>query len=123
MMPDFSAHQLDLVRGRAQVEEPRALLHDNADLGEAALAAYFLHDMEDSAEMQARLGDHRVQYTGVSIVGRDHHREGGEPARPKWRRKHTVVNSKQIVCMTYDQRLDDLSFRLDTYESADGAGG
>jgi ketosteroid isomerase-like protein len=84
---------------------------------------YKLDVMTDTADMESRLGKRSVDYTGVLIVGRDHHKDAGEPLRLRWRHERTIVNSKRIVCVTYDQLLDDLTFRLDLYALAAQAGG
>src|SRR6266446_6624125 len=73
---------------------------------------YKLHVMTDTPDMAARLGKRSIRYTGVMIVGRDQHLQPGERLRLEWRQDHVVVNSRHIVCLTYDQLLDDLLFRL-----------
>jgi hypothetical protein len=84
---------------------------------------YKLQVMTDSADMEARLGKRAIDYTGVLIVGRDQHMQTGEQLRLKWRREHVIVNSKRIVCVTFDQLLEDLTFRLDWYPPGAPAGG
>jgi hypothetical protein len=84
---------------------------------------YKLHVMTDTPDMEARLGKRSIRYTGVLIVGRDQHFQPGERLRLEWRRDHVVVNSKHVVCVTYDELLEDLLFRLDQYTVAGTAGG
>jgi hypothetical protein len=84
---------------------------------------YKLQVMTDAPDMEARFGRRAIDYTGVLIVGRDRHMDLGEQLRLKWRREHTIVNSKRIICVTYDQLLEDLTFRLDMYTLAVQAGG
>jgi len=76
---------------------------------------YKLQVMTDTPDMEARLGKRSIRYTGVLIIGRDQHLQAGERLRLEWRQDHVVVNSKHVVCVTYDQLLDDLLFRLETY--------
>jgi hypothetical protein len=47
----------------------------------------------------------------------------GERLRLEWRREHVVVNSKHIVCVTYDQLVEDLVFGLQRYMPPGSAGG
>ena len=54
---------------------------------------YKLQVMTDSADMEARFGKRSIEYTGVLVVGRDHHLQTGEQLRLKWRREHVIVNS------------------------------
>jgi hypothetical protein len=84
---------------------------------------YKLHVMTDTADMEARLGKRSIRYTGVLIIGRDRHLLPGERLRLEWRQDHVVVNSKHIICVTYDQLLDDLLFRLEQYTLAANTGG
>jgi hypothetical protein len=84
---------------------------------------YKLQVMTDTPDMEARFGKRSIRYTGVLIIGRDQHLQAGERLRLEWRREHIVVNSKHIVCVTYDELLKDLLFRLDQYSMAGAAGG
>jgi hypothetical protein len=40
-----------------------------------------------------------------------------------WRRERVVIDSKHIMCVTYDQLVEDLLFRLDQYVVVKAAGG
>lgn len=84
---------------------------------------YKLHVLTDTPDMETRFGKRSIRCTGVLIVGRDQHFQAGERLRLEWRREHVVVNSKHIVCVTYDELLEDLLFRLDQYTVAGAAGG
>jgi hypothetical protein len=74
---------------------------------------YKLHVMTDTPDMEARFGKRSIPYVGVLIIGRDQHMRDGEDLRLEWRQEHVVVNSKHIFCVTYDQLVRDLSFRLE----------
>jgi hypothetical protein len=76
---------------------------------------YKLQMMTDSPDMEARFGKRAIRYAGVLIIGRDQHLQTGERLRLEWRQDHVVVNSKHILCVTYDQLLRDLLFRLEKY--------
>jgi Domain of unknown function (DUF4263) len=82
-----------------------------------------LQDMTNTAGMEARFGKRAIDYAGVLIVGRNQHIDLGEHERLRWRREHVIVNSKRIICVTYDQLLDDLEFRLEWLGPAAQAGG
>jgi len=74
---------------------------------------YKLQVMTDSEDMEARFGKRAIRYTGVLIIGRNQHLQDGERLRFTWRQDHVVVNSKHIICVTYDQLVEDLLFHLD----------
>jgi hypothetical protein len=84
---------------------------------------YIIRVMTDTPDMEAQFGKRSIDYTGVLVVGRDQYMDAGERLRLDWRREYMVVNSKKIICVTYDQLLDDLTFRLDSYALASKAGG
>jgi hypothetical protein len=83
---------------------------------------YKLHVMTDTPDMEARFGKRSIRYTGVLIAGREQHFQAGERLRLDWRQEHVVVNSKHVVCITYDQLLEDLLFRLNESIVAANAG-
>jgi hypothetical protein len=84
---------------------------------------YKLQDMIGTATMEARFGKRAIDYTGVLVVGRDQHMNAGEDDRLRWRREHVIVNSKRIFCVTYDELLEDLTYRLDWFGPVVHAGG
>ena len=77
---------------------------------------YKLQVMTNTAEMEDRFGKRAIDCTGVLIAGRDQDMTAGERMRLEWRREHVVVNSKKITCITYDQLVNDLSRRLNSFE-------
>jgi hypothetical protein len=83
---------------------------------------YKLSVMTDTPDMEARFGSRSIRYTGLLIIGRDQHMQPGERMRLEWRQEYVVVNSKHTACVTYDQLVDDLLFRLDRYAMT-GQGG
>jgi hypothetical protein len=74
---------------------------------------YKLHAMTNTPDMEAQFGKRSIRYTGLLVVGRNQYMTAGEAMRMEWRRDHVVVNSKHIVCLTYDQLVQDLLFRLE----------
>jgi hypothetical protein len=67
---------------------------------------YKLQVMTDTPDMEARFGKRSIRYVGVLIVGR-------EQLRLDWRQEHVLVNSKHVICVTYDQLVTDLLFFID----------
>jgi Domain of unknown function (DUF4263) len=76
---------------------------------------YKLQVMTDTPDMEARFGKRSIKYVGVVIVGREQHLQSGEHMRLEWRHEHVVVNSKHIFCVTYDQLVAELLYRLDKF--------
>jgi hypothetical protein len=79
---------------------------------------YKLQVMTDTPDMEAQFGKRSIRYTGLLLIGRNQYMKAGEPMRLEWRRDHVLVNSKHLVCFTYDQLIDDLLFRLQNVTAA-----
>jgi hypothetical protein len=116
-----SPRSLFVKRGRKATRE----WSPHFDHGYSQIVDWFhkLQDMTNTAGMEARFGKRAIDYAGVLVVGRNQHIDVGEHERLRWRREHVIVNSKRIICVTYDQLLDDLEFRLDWLGPAAQAGG
>jgi hypothetical protein len=82
-----------------------------------------LHDLEKSDAFEARFGVRSLEFMGMLVVGRDQYLEAGERARLEWRRRRVVVDSRKIECVTFDELLADLSFRVERYSPLPHAGG
>jgi hypothetical protein len=84
---------------------------------------YKLDDMRKSDDFHARFGARTITYTGILVVGRDHHLLPGERERLAWRRTNVVVGSQNVQCVTFDGLLEDLEARLATFPLTARAGG
>lgn len=49
------------------------------------------------------------------VIGRDGFLGVRERSRLQWRQQRVVVDSRHVHVLTYDQLLEDLSFRLHAY--------
>ncbi len=74
-----------------------------------------LDDMRRSDDLVTRFGSRTITFSGVLIIGRDHHLHAGERERLIWRRSHVVVSSRRIDCVTLDELVDDLHARLEAF--------
>ncbi|SPP92647.1 Shedu anti-phage system protein SduA domain-containing protein [Bradyrhizobium vignae] len=74
-----------------------------------------LGDMEKSDDYENRFGARHVSFNGLVVVGRDQQLEAREKIRLKWRQDHTVVHSKKVSVVTFDQLARDLRYRLSRY--------
>lgn len=74
-----------------------------------------LSDAEKSDDYENRFGTRRAAIHGLVVVGRDQPLQPREQARLKWRQDHTVVDSRRLSIVTYDQLLRDLKYRLQRY--------
>jgi hypothetical protein len=76
-----------------------------------------LDDMERTDEFEDRFGRRPVHYSGLLVVGRSEGFAPRELRRLTWRQERTVVNSRHIRCLTFDQLAGLLDEFLTTYTS------
>jgi Shedu protein SduA, C-terminal len=74
-----------------------------------------LDDMRRSDDLVTRFGSRTIMFSGVLVVGRDHHLDAGERERLVWRRYNVVVSSRRIDCVTFDELVDHLHARLEAF--------
>src|SRR5436853_590343 len=63
---------------------------------------YKLDDMKRSDAFAARFGARSIAFTGILVVGRDHHFQPGEKERLEWWKNNVVVASQKVQCVTFD---------------------
>lgn len=80
-----------------------------------------LGDRSASADFLARFGRREIHYETVLVIGRDQHLDEGEKQRLAWRTDNVAVNTKKIICMTFDELLSQLSVRLSTLSAVEAA--
>lgn len=74
--------------------------------------AYKLDSLSRSHDILARFGVHEITYEMILVIGRADHLDKGEKHRLKWRGNNVSVQNNKIMCMTFDNLLDELSERL-----------
>jgi len=77
-----------------------------------------LDDMKHTTTLQNQFGN-LIQYYGMLVVGRNTYLEYREKIRKKWRLEKVLIDSKHIICLTFDELHSDLSDRLHQYSSVD----
>jgi hypothetical protein len=87
------------------------------DHGYSQLIDWFscLDDYRLTSKFIDEFGHGYVAFQGLLVVGRTAGMTDGERRRLKWRAKNVVVNSKPIICVTFDDLHDDLQHRLNLY--------
>jgi hypothetical protein len=83
--------------------------------------AHKLDGLNRSQELLARFGRYEIDYEMVLLIGRHDHLDDGERQRLRWRSEKVSVNTKRVLCMTFDALLDQLRGRLATLSIAAGA--
>jgi hypothetical protein len=83
--------------------------------------AHKLDDRSASADFLARFGVREIKFEAVLVIGRDKHLDPGEQHRLSWRTDKVLVNTKKVVCMTFDQLFSQFAVRLDILTAVDAA--
>lgn len=83
------------------------------------LADWFwtLDKYTESSDFEDKFGCRNIHYIGLLIIGRDKFIQPTEEKRWFWFQDSLQINSKKIICLTYDQLLNDLQNRLNMYSS------
>lgn len=80
---------------------------------------YRMDDYERTHKFEEYFGSRDVSYTGLLVIGRSAFLEkSGLMKRFQWRSEKTVVNSKPIHCITFDQLLHESREKLLTLRSS-----
>ncbi|MBD2459815.1 DUF4263 domain-containing protein [Oscillatoria sp. FACHB-1407] len=81
---------------------------------------YRLDDLERTNRFEEYFGRRQISYTGLLVIGRDHFvHESGLMQRFRWRSSKTVINSKLLHCMTFDQLLEESLEKIATLKNSD----
>jgi hypothetical protein len=74
---------------------------------------WLLEAHRDTVPFERKFGQRRINATGLLIIGRDAGVKGGDWHRLEWRRTQISIQSRQIVCRTYDEVVRGLRRKLD----------
>jgi hypothetical protein len=66
---------------------------------------YLLNDVSKTRQFETAFGHNSIKYDGILVVGRSHflNEKYDETQRLSWRMNHVIVNSKKVLCYTYDE--------------------
>ncbi len=72
-----------------------------------------LDDLKQTNSLEGKFGTRIRSYNGILIIGRTKSLENiTDRERLDWRRNNTIINSKKIHCITYDELLEDLKQQI-----------
>ena len=73
-----------------------------------------LDNQRRTPEFEELFGTGSISVVALLVVGRQAALSPAERSRLRWRREKVVVDSKHVLCFTYDELLDDLRRRIAT---------
>jgi hypothetical protein len=103
---DAAADSLLVRRGKKATREWSPRFHRG--FGQIVDWFYKLDDMKKSDAFAARFGARSIAFTGILVVGRDHHLQPGERERLEWWKNNVVVASQKIQGVTFDGLVEDM---------------
>lgn len=79
-----------------------------------------LDENKNTSDFNYAFGSGKISYVGLLVIGRDKFiSEQREQDRWFWLQENLLINSKRVICITYDQLYKDLRNRLDMYHLED----
>ena len=73
---------------------------------------WLLEAQQDTVQFEAQFGKRTIQATGLLVIGRDRTITAGDRHRFEGWRDRVIVDSRTIICCTYDELARDLRDRL-----------
>lgn len=81
---------------------------------------YRMDDYERTNKFEEYFGHRQINYVGLLVIGRDKFiQQSGLMQRFRWRSSKTIINSKSLHCMTFDQLLEESMEKLSTLKLSD----
>ncbi|MBD2409977.1 hypothetical protein FACHB389_28480 [Nostoc calcicola FACHB-389] len=74
-----------------------------------------MDDFKNSDTDRAIFGSQNVEFCGILIIGRDAFIAPIDRARLRWRLNKVLVDSRKVICITFDQLAKDIRDRLSLY--------
>ncbi|MDD1428630.1 DUF4263 domain-containing protein [Dolichospermum sp. ST_sed9] len=74
-----------------------------------------IDDYKNTAQFRSIFGTENIEYQGIIVIGRDEFLSELEKARLKWYLNRVVVDSRKVICKTFDQLARDTRNRLSRY--------
>jgi len=74
-----------------------------------------LDDFKNTGQFRSIFGSENIEYQGILVIGRDEFLSEVEKTRLKWYLNRVVVDSRKVICKTFDQLARDTRNRLSRY--------
>lgn len=76
-----------------------------------------LEDVRRTSAFTEKFGSNDVVFHGLLVIGRRQRLQQREQNRLRWRQDRTIVNSRKISCVTYDDLVTDLGYWASLWKS------
>ncbi|MDZ8051453.1 MAG: Shedu immune nuclease family protein [Aulosira sp. ZfuVER01] len=74
-----------------------------------------IDDFKNTSLARSIFGSENIEFYGILVIGRDYFISPIDQARLKWRLNKVLVDSRKVICITFDQLARDIRDRLSLY--------
>lgn len=74
-----------------------------------------IDEEKNTTSFRSIFGSENIEFCGLLIIGRDTFLSDIDKARLKWRLNKVLVDSRKVICITFDQLARDIRDRLSLY--------
>ena len=117
-MKNLDSFHRDIKQCWVELEEFENLLRSHRfEHGFSQIIDWFwkIDDVKNTSQFRSIFGSENIEYQGILVIGRDEFLSELEKARLKWYLNRVVVDSRKVICKTFDQLARDIRHRLSQY--------
>ncbi|MDB9474170.1 MAG: Shedu immune nuclease family protein [Dolichospermum sp.] len=74
-----------------------------------------IDDFKNTSLARSIFGSENIEFYGILVIGRDDFLSEVDKTRLKWRLNKVLVDSRKVICITFDQLARDMRDRLSLY--------
>ncbi|HEY9800940.1 MAG TPA: Shedu immune nuclease family protein [Leptolyngbyaceae cyanobacterium] len=74
-----------------------------------------IDDNKNTSLYRSIFGNENIEFSGILVIGRDAFISNIDKARLAWRLNKVLVDSRKVICITFDQLARDIRDRLSLY--------
>ncbi|WP_254449378.1 Shedu immune nuclease family protein [Anabaena sp. UHCC 0253] len=74
-----------------------------------------IDDFKNTSLARSIFGSENIEFYGILVIGRDAFISPIDKARLNWRLNKVLVDSRKVICITFDQLARDMRDRLSLY--------
>jgi hypothetical protein len=76
-----------------------------------------MDDFKNTSQFRSIFGSETIEFYGMLVIGRDSFLSDSEKSRLRWRVNKVLIDSRKIICITFDELARDIKDGLVRYRS------
>jgi Domain of unknown function (DUF4263) len=81
---------------------------------------YKIDGLQNTDDMEERFGENKINYGGILVIGRSAFLTPATKKRFEWRSQFVLINSRSVLCYTFDELYDALNDKFQFVRSIMG---